>query len=501
MAPRTDPPAPPVPTEAVDYLRRKKVRQGFHYDEVWREEHWRSFTVAKAMEDDLLSDIQGSIAGAIEEGVPFEKWRAEMTERLGKRGWWGYKVDAEPEDEEQRAKLEANLSRRLETIWHVNTTQAYQAGIWERGMRSPAHPYVLYLVGPSAKHREQHLAWHGTLLPRDDPFWAIAAPMNGWGCKCSVRFVSRAARQRYLRDKIPGPVQGDAEPDLVEPKTAAPTLQPKTYQNKRTKQTHVGYAGIDPGFERSPGVGRARQLEDKFRQSDRRLAEGLGVTPTPARPAAPDQPAVQLVSAAFSLEPYEQTAPKVAARLERTLQAIDEVHSDGDLPQMPVITGSVEGSAGMASLGVLVGVDPAKAYPELSLAHEVAHQLEWWLRKRGADMADLLAVIEDTVPIREARTLLPVANEELQKTPDDEEMKALVAAFAYLGSRREMFARAYAQYVAWRSGDAALLSQIDAELADESFIVQHRQWPYAEFLPIALQFDMLFERVGWLTRT
>lgn len=28
-----------------------------------------------------------------------------------------------------------------------------------------------------------------------------------------------------------------------------------------------------------------------------------------------------------------------------------------------------------------------------------------------------------------------------------------------------------------------------------------RQWPYAEFLPIALQFDMLFERVGWLKRT
>ena len=207
MATEEPRPAPPVPTEAVDYLRRKKVRQGYHYDEVWREEHWNSFTVAKAMEDDLLSDIQGSIAGAIEEGVPFEKWREEMTERLGKRGWWGYQVEAEP-DEEQRAKLEANLSRRLQTIWHVNTTQAYQAGIWERGMRSPAHPYVLYSVGPSVKHREQHLAWHGTLLPRDDPFWAIAAPMNGWGCKCSVRFVSRAARERYLRDKIPGPGAG-----------------------------------------------------------------------------------------------------------------------------------------------------------------------------------------------------------------------------------------------------------------------------------------------------
>ena len=77
-----------------------------------------AFTVAKAMEDDLLSDIQGSLAGAIEEGVPFEQWRQEMTERLGQRGWWGYQVEGEP-DEEQRAKLEANLSRRLQTIWQV----------------------------------------------------------------------------------------------------------------------------------------------------------------------------------------------------------------------------------------------------------------------------------------------------------------------------------------------------------------------------------------------
>lgn len=38
-------------------------------------------------------------------------------------------------------------------------------------------------------------------------------------------------------------------------------------------------------------------------------------------------------------------------------------------------------------------------------------------------------------------------------------------------------------------------------VAHYSDLVSLRQWPYAEFLPIALQFDMLFERVGWLKRT
>ncbi len=41
----------------------------------------------------------------------------------------------------------------------------------------------------------------------------------------------------------------------------------------------------------------------------------------------------------------------------------------------------------------------------------------------------------------------------------------------------------------------------DDDLGDDSDLVSLRQWPYAEFLPIALQFDMLFERVGWLKRT
>ena len=107
------------------------------------------------------------------------------------------------------------------TLWRVNMGQAYQAGVWERGQRSTSHPYLLYRVGPSREHRAQHLAWDGVLLPKDDPFWAVANPRNGWGCKCSIRFVSRAQHRRYVRAGITYPSQGDQPPgrgNLLKPK-------------------------------------------------------------------------------------------------------------------------------------------------------------------------------------------------------------------------------------------------------------------------------------------
>ena len=149
----------------------------------------------------------------------------------------------------------------------------------------------------------------------------------------------------------------------------------------------------------------------------------------------------------------------------------------------------------MNVLGDLIGVDPADPTPELSLAHEVGHQLDWLLRGEGADMADLIAVISDTTQSRRLRDLRDDA-EDAGKT----DLLALLDEIDDIYDR-EKFARAYAQYVAWRSGDETLLSQIDAALADDLYIASLRQWPYAEFLPIALQFDMLFERVGWLKRT
>lgn len=59
--------------------------------------------------------------------------------------------------------------RRLRTIYNVNLRSAYQKAQYERTMSSELHPYLMYRVGNSQKHREQHLSWDGLILPKDDP--------------------------------------------------------------------------------------------------------------------------------------------------------------------------------------------------------------------------------------------------------------------------------------------------------------------------------------------
>lgn len=75
--------------------------------------------------------------------------------------------------------------------------------------------------------------------------------------------------------------------------------------------------------------------------------------------------------------------------------------------------------------------------------------------------------------------------------------KGQLKYYVYLTDPIEMFARAYAQYVAWRSGNRSMLAQIDGALARQNLW----QWPYKEFLPFIYRFDTLFEEQGWLTRT
>ena len=119
-----------------------------------------AFTVAKMMQLDLLHDVQRSLVAARQNGTPFEQWRKEWAAELSKRGWWGRREVVDPKTG-KKVIAQLGSSRRLETIWRVNMGQANQAGVWERGQRSTSHPYLLYRVGPSRTHRDQHLAWDG----------------------------------------------------------------------------------------------------------------------------------------------------------------------------------------------------------------------------------------------------------------------------------------------------------------------------------------------------
>lgn len=260
--------------EAIDYIKNKGLTKGFSYKDVWKEEHAHAFTVAKCMTYDLLSDIQSSLVSALEEGKTYSLWAKEIEQVMISKGWWGKKNMIDPLDGKMK-EVQLGSPRRLKTIYNVNMRQAYNVGNYERGQSSKAHTKMMYRVGNSKKHREEHLSWDGLILPKDDPWWDKHMPPNGYGCKCYVKFLTEAGAKRLEAEGIPDEnARVNGQPGRTKPvKTTAPLDIPKQYVNKRTGKTYTGIEGITPGFEYNPAIERAKVLEKLLADSSLKYKE------------------------------------------------------------------------------------------------------------------------------------------------------------------------------------------------------------------------------------
>lgn len=237
-SPRMNPSA-----EALAYLKHKGWRPAFSYKDVWGKEHSYVFTVAKAMEMDVLTTIREALEKAQEEGIPFEKFKKDLEPRLRELGWWGRKDMVDPLTGET---IDAQLGspRRLKTIYWANTRSARAAGQWDRAQRTKtALPFLIYELGPSENHRPGHASKAGLILHMDDSFWNSWMPQNGWGCKCKVRQISEAEAKRL------GGVG------------TAPVIEMKQWRNSRTGEVLSVPEGIDPAWDTNPGKHRQQALD------------------------------------------------------------------------------------------------------------------------------------------------------------------------------------------------------------------------------------------------
>ena len=234
---------PGPPPEASRFLKNKGLRPSFAWEDVEPEEHAVAFTVAKAMQLDVLEDIRAEVQRALDEGRTLAQFKKDLKPKLVAAGWWGRREMTDPDTGEVR-EVQLGSPRRLRTIYDANLRSARAAGQWERIQRTKKlRPYLVYELGPSERHRADHASKRGLVLPADDPFWDTWFPPNGWGCKCRVRQIGKSEAERLgIRE--------------------APRVEERPWRNPRTGEVRMVPRGIDPAWTGNPGADRMRRTEE-----------------------------------------------------------------------------------------------------------------------------------------------------------------------------------------------------------------------------------------------
>lgn len=243
-----------IPQKALEYIKQKKLKPAFSYKDVWNEEHITSFTVAKVMQIDILKDMKDAVEKAIANGETLSQFKKNLLPTLYQKGWSGKQIIKDDKTGED-VEVYIDAPHRLKTIYETNLRSAYMKGRFDRSYESDAHPYLMYRVGPSKVHRPEHLAFDGLILDKNDKFWLSHNPPNGWGCKCYTVAVSKARKERYEKEGIPGdcPLEASNPERMpltikIKAKTVSPKISYKTYINKRNGTISKAPSGVDPSF-------------------------------------------------------------------------------------------------------------------------------------------------------------------------------------------------------------------------------------------------------------
>lgn len=246
------------PAEAIDYFRQKGYRIGFSYLDVWQQEHQAAFTVAKALQLDLLADLRAAVDAALVDGSTLQTFIAALRPILIRRGWWGTREVVDPVTGE-RVRAQLGSPRRLQVIYDTNLRTAHAEGQWQRIQASKdVLPYLMYDHVPSPHERPEHAAWDGLVLPVDHPWWQRHLPVKAWGCKCRVIPLGERQLRRLGKSVDPAPAETWYD-----------------YTNARSGETQRLPAGVDPAFHYPPG-GRLASLGQHLAERVERAPAPLG---------------------------------------------------------------------------------------------------------------------------------------------------------------------------------------------------------------------------------
>jgi len=231
------------PQKAIEFLAKKGIHVAFDWRDTEKQLHDISFTAAKLMEKDVLNDVKNAIDAAISSGQSYGDFQKELIPKLAQRGWWGEKEVTDPETGNKQT-VQVSPSR-IRKIYNTNLNVAYSEGRWERIQETKkVFQYLEYSGCNSKENRPDHCSWNGLVLPVDDPWWQAHYPIKEWGCKCTVRQLTKSQANKKGIDDAP-------KETFIE------------WKNERTGKTMNVPSGVSPSFYREQGLDNWKDSLDK----------------------------------------------------------------------------------------------------------------------------------------------------------------------------------------------------------------------------------------------
>jgi len=214
--------------EAISFFRQKTNLGTAAWTDIWQQQHDKSFVVAGAMRDELVSDFRTAIDQAISEGTGLKAFQSRFDDIVAKHGW-SYK---------------GGRGWRSRVIYQTNMQTAYQAGRYAQ-LTDPdllkLRPYWQYQHSDFvADPRLEHVAWSGIVLRADNLWWQTHFTPNGWGCMCFITAASERDLKRMGKD---GPDQAP----VIEWEDKVVGVRGPSPRTVRVPK------GIDPGWAYTPG--------------------------------------------------------------------------------------------------------------------------------------------------------------------------------------------------------------------------------------------------------
>jgi len=369
---------------------------------------------------------------------------------------------------------------RLGLIFNTLVQQSNDYGYWRQGMdpdvldEFPAQRFIR--VKAVKQERESHQRYENQVYLKTDPIWAkvinedFGVPWGpwAWGCGHDVEDVDRNEAEGLGLIK-PG--------DSIQPDS-------KNFNENLWASTN----GLEPELLDKLKSEFGDQLVIDGSEMSWQVVDEAAAAPQEAGNANPVSDALDL---------------RVSGRLREdataALAAIDKVHDDGTLPIIPVVSsnGPSYGTfhaaqAGSSQVAKLIELKAGGPWPALSLAHETGHflDLEAIGKKGEFSSASGEPVMKDVMAAARKTDALKALDQRLANTMTARGRQYL----GYLLSDVEVWARAYAQFIAERSGNKTLLAELKSAFEAEA----HRQWSEQDFKPVADAIEKMFKQMGWI---